>query len=89
MAQKAMSRAFKGRTVITIAHRLDTIINSDRILVLDAGKIVEFDTPTNLLAKRDGMLRMLVDSTGPATAARLEKMAEDAAREKQQSKKIN
>jgi ABC-type multidrug transport system fused ATPase/permease subunit len=88
MAQKAMARAFKGRTVITIAHRLDTIIGSDRILVLDAGKVVEFDTPTALLANPDGMLRMLVNSTGPATAARLEKMANDAAKAKLQTQKV-
>jgi ATP-binding cassette subfamily C (CFTR/MRP) protein 10 len=88
MAQKAMARAFKGRTVITIAHRLDTIITSDRILVLDAGRIVEFDTPTALLSNPNGMLRMLVNSTGQATAARLEAMANDAAKEKAASKVV-
>jgi ABC-type multidrug transport system fused ATPase/permease subunit len=87
MAQRAMARAFKGRTVITIAHRLDTIITSDRILVLDAGRIVEFDTPTALLTNPDGMLRMLVNSTGQVTATRLETMANDAAEEKQRAKR--
>lgn len=40
---------FKGATVLTIAHRLNTIINSDMIAVMGAGKLKEFDSPQNLL----------------------------------------
>ena len=42
----------KGRTCFVIAHRLSTIVDSDLILVLDHGHIVEQGTPTELLARR-------------------------------------
>ena len=46
---KAMNEAFKNSTVITIAHRLNTVINSDRILVLEGGLLKEYDNPQELL----------------------------------------
>ncbi|KAF9475019.1 multidrug resistance-associated ABC transporter [Pholiota conissans] len=51
-------------TVITVAHRLQTVMDSSRIMVLDAGRIVEFDTPAALLQMEDGMLKALVDGSG-------------------------
>ncbi|KAI9216928.1 hypothetical protein BC828DRAFT_352003, partial [Blastocladiella britannica] len=50
IVQKTIRREFEGCTVITIAHRLATILDYDYILVLDHGNVVEFDTPTALLA---------------------------------------
>ena len=43
---------FRNRTIITIAHRINTILDSDRIIVLDRGTVVEFDTPAELVRRR-------------------------------------
>ncbi|KAF9159366.1 hypothetical protein DFQ26_006612 [Actinomortierella ambigua] len=47
--QEALRRSFRGCTVLTIAHRINTILDSDRILVLDHGRVAEFDQPNTLV----------------------------------------
>jgi ABC-type multidrug transport system fused ATPase/permease subunit len=54
---------FKDRTIITIAHRINTILDSDRIVVLDSGTISEFDTPAELM-RRGGKFYELVKEAG-------------------------
>ncbi|KAH9019331.1 hypothetical protein EDB83DRAFT_2528201 [Lactarius deliciosus] len=51
-------------TLITVAHRLQTIIDADKVMVLDAGRIVEFDKPSELLKLENGWFRSLVDESG-------------------------
>jgi len=64
--QKMICENFKDATVLTIAHRLNTILDSDRVLVLDDGNVVEFDTPNNLLSKSDGLFKGMVDKSRAA-----------------------
>ena len=53
--QKAISNLLNDSTILTIAHRIKTVINSDRILVLDNGEVVEFDKPKTLLENKNSM----------------------------------
>lgn len=57
------SNMFKDRTIITIAHRINTILDSDRIVVLDHGRVAEFDTPSELVKKK-GLFYELVREAG-------------------------
>jgi len=58
--QKTIRSDFAGATCLTIAHRLNTIMDCDKILVMDAGRVAEFDSPQNLLAKSSSMFSALV-----------------------------
>ncbi|KAI0080061.1 P-loop containing nucleoside triphosphate hydrolase protein [Panus rudis PR-1116 ss-1] len=58
----------KDVTLLTIAHRLQTIMDADKIMVLDAGKIVEFGKPSELLQNEHGFLKSLVDESGDKAA---------------------
>ncbi len=51
-------------TIITIAHRINTIFDYDRILVLDGGKVAEFDTPQSLLNNRRSVFYSLAKEAG-------------------------
>lgn len=62
--QKTIRTSFKDRTILTIAHRINTIMDSDKIIVLDKGQIVEFDTPQNLLKQETSIFYSLVNEAG-------------------------
>ncbi|KAJ7459764.1 P-loop containing nucleoside triphosphate hydrolase protein [Mycena latifolia] len=61
--QSTLRNELGGATVITVAHRLQTVMDYDRIMVLDAGRIVEFDAPLTLLKNNEGHLRRLVEES--------------------------
>ena len=59
LIQETIRTKFKHCTVITIAHRLNTIIDYDRVLVLENGQVVEYDKPENLLENKEGQFSRL------------------------------
>ncbi|EPS34615.1 hypothetical protein PDE_09579 [Penicillium oxalicum 114-2] len=68
------SNVFQERTIITIAHRINTIIDSDRIVVLDKGRVAEFDTPANLIKSKGRFYELakeagLLDGDGSASSS--------------------
>uniref|UniRef100_A0A914DZE1 Uncharacterized protein n=1 Tax=Acrobeloides nanus TaxID=290746 RepID=A0A914DZE1_9BILA len=62
LIQRTIQDQFQDSTIITIAHRIHTIIDYDRIMVLDHGKVVEFDSPKNLMANKKSLFHFMVHS---------------------------
>lgn len=60
LIQETIKSEFRGCTILTIAHRIKTIINYDRILVLESGRVFEFDSPQNLLRNPKSVFSSLV-----------------------------
>ncbi|KAK5647088.1 hypothetical protein RI129_005552 [Pyrocoelia pectoralis] len=73
--QKTIREKFSECTVLTIAHRLNTIMDSDKVLVMDSGMMVEFNHPHLLLQNHKSYFYKMVAETGKATAEQLKKMA--------------
>ncbi|KAG0056402.1 hypothetical protein BGZ83_005117 [Gryganskiella cystojenkinii] len=64
--QRALRREFKNCTVLTIAHRINTIMDSDKILVLDHGRVAEYDAPQTLLQNQESIFYSLAHKSGNA-----------------------
>ncbi|KAM4699578.1 multidrug resistance-associated protein 1-like [Discoglossus pictus] len=63
LVQATIRKAFHDCTVLTIAHRLHTVLDSERVLVLDGGRVVEFDEPQRLIQKK-GVFSKMVSEAG-------------------------
>jgi ABC-type multidrug transport system fused ATPase/permease subunit len=79
--QAVIRSEFEEQTIITIAHRANTIIDS-KVLVMDNGTVAEFDPPDVLLSSETSMFSRIVDSLGPAAAAKLRSRAKAEYRER-------
>ena len=75
LIQRMLRSRFKGTTLLTIAHRLNTIMDYDVIIVVDKGKVAELGSPRELLSGEDGIFMAMVNATGPDSAAHLKLMA--------------
>lgn len=64
LIQKTIRSEFKDRTILTIAHRIKTVIDSDKILVLDKGRVEEFEAPAVLLQRPDSLFYNLALQAG-------------------------
>ncbi|KAB0803876.1 hypothetical protein PPYR_00846 [Photinus pyralis] len=78
LIQKTIRDNFAHCTVITIAHRLHTIMDSDRVLVMDAGCVIEFDHPYNLLHHKNSIFASMVETTGKNISGKLHCIAEES-----------
>ena len=75
--QRTIKTRFCDCTVITVAHRLNTVIDMDKVLVMDKGRVVEFDEPHQLLQNPYGFFYAMVRQTGPDFERMLHQMAKD------------
>lgn len=75
LIQETIREKFANCTVMTIAHRLHTVMDSDKILVMNFGRVAEFDTPLKLLEKEDGIFASMVKATGNSESLKLIEIA--------------
>ena len=83
LIQRTIKQTFRDNTVLTVAHRLNTIIDMDRVLVMDAGRVVEFDEPYELLRDVTGTFYSMVKQTGPEFSRMLHQMAQRSHNERE------
>lgn len=76
LIQEKIRERFSDCTVLTIAHRLDTIIDSDKVIVMDTGECVEYSSPKQLLSDPTSYLSRMVDALGEADALKLREKVE-------------
>ena len=78
-AWMSLKTAFHGTTIIAISHRLQAVVDFDRILVLEEGRVAEFGAPLELMARPNGAFRAMVEEHGKSEELRLT-MAQGAER---------
>lgn len=62
LMQQVIRTHFKDQTIIAIAHKLDTVLDFDKIAFMDHGRVVEFDSPSVLLSREESAFKKMFDS---------------------------
>ena len=75
LLQQALQETYHDGTILAVAHRLDTVIDYDFILVLGHGEVLEFGSPADLIAKENGLFARMVTDTGDAMSKMLRERA--------------
>ncbi|KAL7564370.1 hypothetical protein ACA910_001519 [Epithemia clementina (nom. ined.)] len=75
LLQQALQESYRDGTILAVAHRLDTVIDYDLILVLGQGGVLEFGAPSALLSNKNGVFARMVDDTGEAMSKTLREKA--------------
>ncbi|CAL5029968.1 unnamed protein product [Urochloa decumbens] len=88
LIQKTIREEFKSCTMLIIAHRLNTVIDCDRLLILSAGQVLEFDSPENLLSNEESAFSKMVQSTGPSNAEYLKSLVFGSGEERSRREEI-
>lgn len=78
LIQSTIRRKFHSCTVLTVAHRLNTIMDSDLVIVMEAGRVVQYDHPHVLLEDLEGTFATMVAQTGPTMMEQLKQSAFEA-----------
>lgn len=77
LIQSTIRKKFTTCSVLTIAHRLNTIMDSDKVLVMDHGRVLEFDHPYVLLQNEESHFSNMVRETGKSMAQQLKQSARE------------
>lgn len=83
LIQTTIREKFRSCTVLTVAHRLNTVIDSDRVLVMDNGTVVEYDYPWKLLERPGGIFRGMINQLEGHGAEQLRQAAKQHFKELQ------
>ncbi|CAG9859551.1 unnamed protein product [Phyllotreta striolata] len=78
LIQKTIRKKFADCTVLTVAHRLNTIMDSDKVMVMDSGTVVEYDHPHVLLQNPNGVFCKMVAEAGRSLSEQLRKIAKES-----------
>lgn len=62
LMQQVIRTRFENQTIIAIAHKLDTVLDFDKIAFMDHGRVVEFDTPKSLLSREGSAFKRMFDT---------------------------